>query len=313
MADCAVCGVILDKDDATVLKCSGGCEKQAHQQCVLLDGVKTRAGVKEWKCEDCSVSKNPSAVSTSKSLSSAITKEFFLSTLEAFKKEVFVELKNQGVKVTEFNASVQFLSDSVDASNVLMEKVRADYAEIKKENDLLKKQNNELMDTVYDLKDRVRNLEQYSRRTNIEISGIPETPKEDAIQLLRDVGTAIGQELNEEQVMAAHRIPSYSKTRTPSLVVQFQTRMQRDSWISAFKKKQSLKAKDVNPRFKDTKVYINEHLSPDNKYFLSQLKLECKDLNIKYVWCKDGKFYVRKKDGDKCFKINRFDDLKNVK
>lgn len=47
-------------------------------------------------------------------------------------------------------------------------------------------------------------------------------------------------------------------------------------------------------------IYVNEeHLSPDNKL----LKAKCREIGYKYVWVRDGKFYVRKTDGEKVIKI----------
>ncbi|KAG8260193.1 hypothetical protein J6590_102257 [Homalodisca vitripennis] len=62
--------------------------------------------------------------------------------------------------------------------------------------------------------------------------------KSDTMKILRDIGTAI------------------------------QTKMQRDVWITNYKKNKDLLARSVYNAFPDTRVYVNEHLSPDNKIFL---------------------------------------------
>jgi len=190
--------------------------------------------------------------------------------------------------------------------------VKKDYAELRKQNEVLLSENRELNNAVTVLQDKVRTLEQYTRNTNIEISGIPVSPREDPLRILKDVAVVLGHELRDEQVMAAHRVPSYNKDRTPSLVCQFQTRVQRDAWLSSFKKKKILNASEVNRAFPTNRVYINEHLSPDNKIFLAKLKQKCKEQAIKYVWPKEGKFFVRKIDGGKCYRIDRLDDLREV-
>ncbi|KAG8269518.1 hypothetical protein J6590_105777, partial [Homalodisca vitripennis] len=48
------------------------------------------------------------------------------------------------------------------------------------------------------------------------ISGIPQTPNENSLNLLKDVGRAMGQELVEAQVSGVHRVPTYKADRTPS-------------------------------------------------------------------------------------------------
>lgn len=51
----------------------------------------------------------------------------------------------------------------------------------------LTKENAELRGTVHSLEGRIRNLEQHSRRQNIEIDGIPDTPGESVEQIVQDV------------------------------------------------------------------------------------------------------------------------------
>ncbi|XP_046671150.1 uncharacterized protein LOC124361154 [Homalodisca vitripennis] len=239
--------------------------------------------------------------------------EFLVSTMEAFKREMFQEFKSHSNQMQELTKSVEFLSANIDTANQTLKKVQLDYADIMKQNQKLTEANLKLGETVNELKSKVRELEQYSRRTNLEISGIPETRNEDTMKILGDIGTAIGVELHDTQVMAAHRVPSYKQGRAPPMVVQFQTKMQRDVWITNYKKNKDLSARRVNNVFPDTRVYINEHLSPDNKIFLAQLKERSKQCNVKYVWFKDDKFYLRRDDGEKYFKITSLDEVEKYR
>lgn len=315
-ANCGVCGGKCD-DVKSLVKCAGACGNSFHILCIKPEGVKTRGIGKDWKCELCAPKKDASSASSGRSTTTAITKEFLISTLEAIKKEIFNELKAEmqihSTQVQELKESVQFLSDSVDKSNSLIEAMRKEFSEIKKEVNELRDENKVLKKTVSNLQEKVRSFEQYSRRTNLEISGIPETPKEDVLSLIKDVGTAIGVELDESQVMAAHRIPSFKKNRTPSLIVQFHTKMQRDAWITNFRKKKTMSADEINRALPKNKVYLNEHLSPDSKMFLGQLKEACKKDNFKYVWFRDGKFYVRREDGGRCHRINDLSELSKLR
>ncbi|XP_046674625.1 uncharacterized protein LOC124363418 [Homalodisca vitripennis] len=187
---------------------------------------------------------------------------------------------------------MQFLSDRVDAANSLMNDIQKDFIEIKRENEQLQMSNKLMSRELVELKDRVRNLEQYSRRNNVEISGIPATTNEDVNKIIQDVGTAIGMEVQKEDITAAHRIPTYKKERIPSVVVQFRERSLRDTWISKWKETKTLNAYQVNKHFpQNQRVYVNEHLSPDNKLFLTTLKKKCRELNYAFVWCREGKFF----------------------
>lgn len=313
-AICSICSVSCDSNSGEV-KCCAGCKRFFHTECVKddADSKKTRSASKEWMCKDCRKPQSAASSVNSSVSSTALTKEFLRKVLEEFKKEMFDELKSFKKEVTELRASMEFLSNAVDSSNTMMKSIQADLSSIKKENIQIQLQNNLLKADVNGLKERLRALEQYSRRTNIEISGIPETPKENIIQIVKDVGSAMGVTLEEGQVTAAHRVPSYKRDRIPSLVVQFQSKVTRDAWIYKYKEKKTLTAKDVNPAYPLHRVYVNEHLSPENKAFLSNLKKKCKDLGYKYAWCKDGRFFVRKTEGVSCQRINSCVDIDELK
>ncbi|KAG8325493.1 hypothetical protein J6590_066481 [Homalodisca vitripennis] len=153
------------------------------------------------------------------------THEFLVSTMEAFKREMFQEFKSHSSQMQELTKSVEFLSANIDTSNQALKKVQRIMLR--------------LGETVNELKSKVRELEQYSRRTNLEISSIPVTRNEDTMKILRDIGTAIGVKLHDTQVMTAHRVPSYKQGRAPPMVIQFQTKMQRDVWITNYRRTRS--------------------------------------------------------------------------
>ncbi|XP_046684709.1 uncharacterized protein LOC124370467 [Homalodisca vitripennis] len=194
-----------------------------------------------------------------------------------------------------------------------MAEIKNQYREISRENQEYKAINAQLTLKVSSLETKVRDLKQYSRRDNIEISGLPKTAGEDERSILRDVGRAIGLEVNENTVVAVHRVPTYSRTRAPPIVARFTTRDQRDAWIQAFKKKKTVMACDINDRFSATRIYIGEHLTPDNKQLLRKLKDACKELNIKYVWCREGKLYVRRTEGATSERVNSVEDQRKIK
>lgn len=281
--------------------CSGGCEVRFHTKCIKsdLEGKKTRS-YKDWKCKSCRT-----LHSTQPNVSTEPNDEILC--------KISLELASLRSEMREISTSMQFLSDKTDSSNVLMNEIKQELTLLRKENEELRTKNSSLTSDVRELQDRVRSLEQYTRKNNVEISGLPTTPNEDLMGLLKDVGKSIGVELDESHISASHRIPSYNKSRTPAIIVQFQRRALKDTWISKYKEVRNLTAKQVNKLFPDQRVYISDHLSPENKQFLSKLKHKCKEIGYKFAWSRDGKFFVRKNEGEKCLKIVTNDDIERLK
>ncbi|XP_054276480.1 uncharacterized protein LOC128995487 [Macrosteles quadrilineatus] len=302
MSTCGVCKKSSD-DGSSVIKCSA-CGSLYHAECLKQDGetVKTRA----WKCKECRV-KTPSNASSS-STSTVITKEFFLSVIESLKREIAAELKAVKSDTVELKSSIQHLSDTVDDVSKQFADFKKEIGKLKKDNEELLQQNVVLNSKVTDLQERLRTLEQYSRKTNVEISGIPKSPNEDVRAIVGDIGRALGLEVQPSQIAAAHRIPSFNKTRTPSLVVQFTERATKETFISKYKESRAsgvnLTANRVNNTFPHDRVYVNDHLSPENKQFFAKLKKKCNELGYTFVWSRDGKFFVKRSAGEKTIKVS---------
>lgn len=311
--NCSVCGLVASENDS--IKCVGLCQCSFHLACVAggnqesLKTLKTRGAKKEWQCESCKPPKSASVASSKSLEATPITKEFLIKTLEAFKTEVFEELRKNAKEFSDFRSSLEFFSDKIDKSNELMEELRESYKKIKKDNEEIKEENLVLKKSVTVMEQRVRILEQYSRQSNIEISGIPETKGEDMVELLADVGRAVGLELQPERVIAAHRVPTFKRDKTQPIIVKFLTRVDKDIWLQAYKEVRPLTADKINKGFSKTKVFINEHLSPENKQLLGRAKEVAKDKGYLYVWSREGKIFVRKADKEKCIRVNGFEDL----
>ncbi|XP_046683402.1 uncharacterized protein LOC124369441 [Homalodisca vitripennis] len=191
--------------------------------------------------------------------------------------------------MSDLRSTVQFVSDKLDESVRVMKDVKTEFAVLKKENENLRIKNISLTNEVAKLNEKVRALDQYSRKNNVEISGLPVTPQENVVELVKGVGTALEMEIDKKDISAAHRVPTFRKDRHPPLIVQFVSRMTRDNIIGKFREKKKMTAQDVNASFPTDSMYVNEHLSPDNKVFLSNLKARCKEIGYTYAWCRDGR------------------------
>lgn len=307
----ALCGVCENEcSDASSIKCTV-CEKHFHLHCVKTENdEKIKRTTKDWKCTSCrKKSSTQGSVKSTASTSDPLTKDFLVKVMEGFKAEMFNEMASTRSEVSELKTSVEFVTATLDTSNVLMEEIRKKLAELQNENKALKENNLSLNKEVVSLRERMRNLEQYTRVNNIEISGVPETRGENINDLLSDVGAALGVEVKETDVAAAHRVPSYRSDREPAVIVQFTARMIKERWIAKFRQRKGLTARDINQNFSPQRVYINDHLSPENKQFLAKLKQKGRDLDYKFIWCRDGKFFARKAEGQPVKKINSYEDM----
>lgn len=321
---CGACKLVCN-DEKSEIVCSV-CDETFHIKCVKseLDAKKTvTRSASNWKCKTCRTTSAGSSMKSSDS-TTVLTKEFLRSMLEEFKSEMFNELKSfkremdselKSVKreMAEVSASIQFLSNTVEKSNEIMNEIKKENAVLKRENEEIRLSSARLSNTVVELQDRVRTLEQYTRMNNLEISGIPVTPRESIRDLIKDVAASIGVAVEDSHINAAHRVPSFRRDKASSIVVQFHSRSTKDLWIEKYRLKKTLLASEVNATFPGGKVYVSEHLSPANKQFLSKLKFKCREIGYRFAWHRDGKFYVRRAEGEKCLRIDNYEDINKLK
>jgi hypothetical protein len=141
-------------------------------------------------------------------------------------------------------------------------------------------------------------LEQYNRKHNIEIDGIPLKNDETMPDIVGTLSNIIGEPVNYQvDIQAAHRVPTKRKSGIKPIVVQFSNRQKRDAFLLKAKKIKIKSTAFVN-NVPETFVYVNEHLTPFNRELLyksKQLKLN----GYKYVWPKDSKILAKKTDSDR--------------
>ena len=101
----------------------------------------------------------------------------------------------------------------------------------------LQKQLDEKVSEVDDLKLQIDEIEQYSRKYCINIRGVPETNREDPIEIAMNIANGIGVSLQASDIDVAHRIGRSDKTapgaRTRDLCVRFRSYQKRqEMWQS---------------------------------------------------------------------------------
>ena len=134
----------------------------------------------------------------------------------------------------------------------------------------------ENIDTINNLKVKVESCNQYGRRNNIEISGVPNAVADDdlegkVVQILNEINVPV----SVNDIEACHRlpIPRSNPDATKKVIVRF---VNRKHCIEALKVKKDLDNIDMASLdfSEETKLYINENL---NRYF-SKIGWQCRKL-----------------------------------
>ncbi|CAH2087987.1 unnamed protein product [Euphydryas editha] len=157
--------------------------------------------------------------------------------------------------------------------------------------------------------------EQWSRRSNLEIYGIPERKSENLLVLLKDIAQRIDFPLNIDCDLdfITRVAPREKNLKKPKpIVVRFLARYKKDEFLSKAKKSK-IKASDLGFNNSNAQIFFNDHLTGANKSLLQRAKIIAKEHNFKYTWVKNCAIMVRRSDTSPVVHITNPIDLNKVK
>lgn len=311
MKCCACQEEIQIPDD--VLKCSGDCEGHYHFYCGGLteDVFRKCQDKKVWKCLGCNTRRKPA---TNQPI--VLESETFPSNPnpDVNSHPILNEIKDLKsfikAQFGEYSKSLNHQEDIVRELTTVINYLKNEVKIVKEENATLKSELSRNKAEIELLKSETLELQQYSRRSNLEISDFPEVPSEDTKQVVTSILQALNLN-NQDSVLVAHRVPSSRKDRHKAIIVQFTTKNERDRCLRASKEKHFL-ASDINQRLDSTPVYLNEHLAPGMKRLLFLSKQFKREKNFKFCWVRDGKIFLRQNENSRVFKVRKESDLSDI-
>lgn len=217
-------------------------------------------------------------------------------------------------KMEDVMESINFCSSKIDDFVQQILKLETKIVEVEKENKELKQKNADLEKKVKQNSIQIEEIQQYSRNRNIQIDGIPELKDESLNNIINKIAIKIDEPLIlNTDLQAIHRVPrrAGNQQQPNPIVVQFTNRQKRDAILEKSKQKK-LSAADIIDNVPTSPIYINEHLTPYLKNILHEAKIKRTKKEVKYVWVKNGKVYVRKNENTPAIIINAVEALHNL-
>lgn len=171
------------------------------------------------------------------------------------------------------------------------------------ENEDLKIRISTLEDEKIEINTRLNESEQYSRRENLIITGVPKEPNENIRAVVTRVAEKLGVKLYKYDVCdvcIAHRLSN--KGEAPAIVVKMNNRDKKIKMISEGKKK-VLSAMEIGGKT-DTRIFISEHLTKETSELLAATKEKLRDPGfVKFVWPSDGHVLIWEDERSRVIRI----------
>ena len=199
-----------------------------------------------------------------------------------------------------------------------MEELATENKDLKKEVKSLKEtlnEANEERDQLYaDLGtaiNQIDDLEQYTRKHNLEIHGIPEKTEENLAEQVITLGNALNVTIRHDDIDICHRLFTGRNASKPRpIIVRFKSYRTKKELYGVRK---SLKNQNVSHIFQGAGiVYINENLTRMRRQLFAKVWKRKKSEQWHSAWTIDGKIFVKLSLSDHPVRIYSQEDLDNI-
>ena len=137
-------------------------------------------------------------------------------------------------------------------------------------------------------------LEQYNRRDNLKVFGMPEDSAENTIKKVISLCSHLDAQVDERDISIAHRLPTRNG-RVKPIIVKFSRRVAK---IDIMKKKKKL-------REEQSDIRVFDDLTKPRTNFFNLMKT---DKNLASVWTKEGVIFYKWHDNERVYKLNNLYD-----
>ena len=219
----------------------------------------------------------------------------------------------------ELQKSLEFHIDKLEKLEAENNKLKQDVSSLKKE---VRKAEDEIADLNDDLDGlksdldtaicQIDDLEQYTRKHNLEIHGIPESSEENLSDKIIKLGKVLNVHIVNNDIDICHRMATRRSNGGPRpIIVRFRSYRAKNE---LYKSKKYLKSVSLNNYFHNAgAVYINENLTNYRRELFAKVRKVKKINNWHSAWTIDGKIFVRKSQSDQVHRVHEVEDLDNIR
>lgn len=243
--------------------------------------------------------------------------------LEIFKTELKEELQQlfqtwlskERVEITKVMTQ---LSEIKEQNNILLKSneeieksmalINSKYEETKTRMESLEKERREIKSYVQILEKKVQDIQQGPRSASIAIRNIPANDKETSVDLktlVTELGKAIDVPISSAEIRDVYRAPGKPGTNK-TIVVELATVSSKTKVIESTRKfnskktvKDKLNTEHIGLKGSCQPIYVSEHLPASARDLFRKAREFSKTNSYKFCWVKDGRIYLRKDDKDK--------------
>ena len=241
-----------------------------------------------------------------------ISIEMIYHQLKSYRQELLEKIENSKIDiVTLVQKENNYLREQIETMKQELSDKNIVISKLSKELDTVKADLEEKVDNkdFVEVERDVANLQQYSRRNNVEFCGIPDSVDNTILeQTIINIAHNIDIDINHSDFEACHRLEGKNKNGPSRVIARFANRRICESLLVSAKRLKS-KQKELNELGLENSIYINNNLCNYYKLLWGKAKGLFKKKLIKEFWTSITGFVKIKTNDDKILKISHIKDL----
>lgn len=234
------------------------------------------------------------------------------STMESFKSFITEEFRKLSETVSSWSTKISYIETSI---NSVVDRINDMDREISKI-DNYRTELEELTLKFKELSENTIRNDQWVRRSNIQINGVPHKKGENLIQIVKNLASKCGFSINvDTDIDFVTRVAVKNDTadsKPRPIILKMQARYKKDDFLASVRKLKGLRACDIGFTGVINPIYANDHLSTYNKALLNEAKRRCKEKSYLYCWVRNCTVMVRKSDNSPVIHITSNECLKKI-
>lgn len=229
----------------------------------------------------------------------------FMTEIKAMFQDFKDEHNKKIEKIYEGMEEIKLQNSQIQSSVTFLSQ---DYDSLKSKIELLENQLDEerksISLSVKNFEERIEKLECGARSSCVELKNIPVNKSESKEILLKSVvkvASVINVSIQPHEVKDIFRIGTKEKDNR-TIIVDFSTNLLKEKFIEKYKKfnkgSNRLSTEHLHIGGPAKPIFISENLSPRMKRLFFLARDFANTNNFRYCWIKNGKIFIREKDGE---------------
>ena len=234
------------------------------------------------------------------------------AAVKSFKQEYDIKMENLKSELAEVKNSQDFISRQYDQLKVGYSQLLITNKKQETEIKNLKSTAIELSSQVEKEATKLDDFEQYGRRQNLEIVGIPVQKDENTNAIVQEVAKLLKVTITASDISTSHRLQTKNELKPPPIIVRFVSRDIRNKLFSNRRNARNADFSNFSVNGVES-IFINENLIYHKKQLFWKSKQKAKKTGFKFYWTLNGNVFVRKSEDDKPILIKNVHDLALIK